>query len=88
LPTDSQTIYEDFTPAVFSKKPRGTNQLVDHQFWLRNQSLLTAIQIANSTYQHPAIIFGSGHLTILGPELETHVKTVKNVNFKSKCDKK
>ena len=70
LPTEANIVYRDFTPSQYLKQPRGTNVLVDKQDMIRNQGLVTAIQIGLTNYGTIMPIYGSGHLPEVAPSLE------------------
>ena len=70
LPTDANVIYSDFTPSKHLREPKGTNLLVDKQDRIRNQGLVTAIQMGLINYGTTMSIYGSGHLPEVAPSLE------------------
>lgn len=52
------------------RTPLGTNLLKDEVEPFRNQSILRTIQLSQEHYQRPTVVFGSGHLAVIGPTLE------------------
>jgi len=85
LPTDSNLVRQAFAPSVYATDPKGTNRLADLQDRLRNQSLLRAVQIATKNYARPMVVFGSGHLSAIGNDIEKSLGPPVKVDFKNTC---
>jgi hypothetical protein len=86
LPKDAATLAQDVRPLAGSTPGgslQGTNRLKDRLDLMRNQSLLAAIQTGRDLYRRPVTVYGSGHLSDVGSELEQHSKKVKNIDLKS-----
>jgi hypothetical protein len=86
LPKDTATLAQDVRPLAGSTPGgslQGTNRLKDRLDLMRNQSLLAAIQTGRDLYRRPVTVYGSGHLSDVGSELEQHSKKVKNIDLKS-----
>lgn len=86
LPKDATTLAQDVRPIAGSTPGgslQGTNRLKDRLDLMRNQSLLSAIQTGRELYRRPVTVYGSGHLSDVGSELEQHSKKVTNIDLKS-----
>ncbi len=89
LPKDPREIQRDIEPASLihqpGRTPRGTNLLKDEVEPFRNQSILNTIQTIQSYYQRPTVVFGSGHLAVIGPTLESKSKRTIHLDSTSGC---
>jgi hypothetical protein len=89
LPKDPREIQRDIEPASLihqpGRTPLGTNLLKDEVEPFRNQSILRTIQLSQEHYQRPTVVFGSGHLAVIGPTLESKSKRTIQLDSKNSC---
>ncbi len=89
LPSDPKEIQRDIEPASMIQDPKrpvlGTNTLKDEIEPFRNQSILKAIQVSQSHYKSPTVVFGSGHLAVIGPTLESKSKQTIQIEARNGC---
>jgi len=89
LPKDPNEIQRDIEPASMitqpGRTPLGTNLLKEEIEPFRNQSILNTIQASQTHYKRPAVVFGSGHLAVIGPTLESKSKRTIQMDSKNSC---
>jgi len=89
LPKDPKEIQRDIEPASMitqpGRTPLGTNLLKDEVEPFRNQSILRVIQTIQTHSKHPTVVFGSGHLAVIGPTIESKSKRTIQIDSKNGC---